>query len=70
MTVPIVPAMTPSEERALYENDHAAWCRYMAPRWIAMCGDDAEKKRECWRIASPGMRSELKRITELEGKRK
>lgn len=58
--------MTPQEERALYDNDHAAWCRYMAPRWIELFKDDPEKKRAAWRVASPLLRHEITLLRDKE----
>jgi hypothetical protein len=52
--------MTPAEEHQLYEQDRAAWARYIAPRWADMlrAADDAEKRR-LWGIAGPELRAEL-----------
>lgn len=55
--------MTPGDEHHLYQTDHAAWCKHVAPRWAEMLREaDAEEKRRLWGIASDGLRDELKRL--------
>lgn len=55
--------MTPQEERTLYETNHAAWCRHVAPRWAQMLADaEPDAKRALWEKASDALKVELRRL--------
>lgn len=55
--------MNHTQERALRMKDHAAWCRYIAPRWAEMLRKaDADEKRAIWAHASRELKAEIRRI--------
>lgn len=52
--------MTPNEERHLYVNDYAAWCKYAAPRWLdLMLAAIQQSAQAMWKSASLGLRSTI-----------
>lgn len=52
--------MTPNEERSLYKNDYAGWCKYAAPRWLDLILAGLESAQlAMWRTASVGLRTEI-----------
>ena len=59
-------ALTHAEEREQYENDYAEWVKGMAVRVRAMYRhSDIETRRDIWSRASPALREEMKRLSEL-----
>lgn len=52
--------MTPNDERSLYKNDYAGWCKYAAPRWLDLILAGLESAQlAMWRTASIGLRTEI-----------
>jgi hypothetical protein len=59
--------MTYAEEVHLYLTDHAAWCRYIAPRWRDMLKKSAgEERKALWNSAPETLKAELHALRRRE----
>lgn len=55
--------MTHAEERALYDKDKRAWCKYVAPGWAAMLKElSGKEKQDLWAKASPELKDAIRRL--------
>jgi hypothetical protein len=59
--------MTYAEEFHLYLTDHAAWCRYIAPRWRDMLrASNQDERKKLWESAPDQLKAELRALREQE----
>ena len=60
---PLPEGMLLSDEIVLYDDDHAAWCQYAAPRIIERYSDEPEEvKRELWLRLSEQLRTVMREL--------
>lgn len=62
--------LSPGEECALFKDDYAAWCRYIAPlrlAYLRTSGPDAQART--WRACGPELKARILRLADDDTKK-
>lgn len=58
--------MTLLEEFDLFRSDYPAWCKYVAPRWLAKMRESEAEKKRLWAAAGAELRAEIRKMVETD----